>query len=126
MGYLLLSYPSCSTCKNAEKWLEKNKIEFEPRNIKEQPPTKEELAAWAERGEIPLTKFFNTSGVVYREMNIKERVKVMTQGEILDTLAMDGMLVKRPILVGDNKVLVGFKEEEWKKALVADIVLKLY
>lgn len=126
MSYLLMSYPSCSTCKSAESWLTKNKIDFETRNIKEQPPTKEELIAWSERGNIEPARFFNSSGVLYREMNLKEKIKVMTKGEIFDTLAMDGMLVKRPILVGDTKVLVGFKEEDWKKALVADIVLKLY
>lgn len=115
MSYLFLAYPNCSTCKNARNWLEKNHIAFEERNIKEQPPTKEELKAWSAKTTLPLERFFNTSGVVYREKNLKEKIKVMTQEEKFDELSSDGMLVKRPLLIGADNVLIGFKEEEWKK-----------
>lgn len=119
MSHLFISYPNCSTCNNAKKWLERNHIEFTERNIKEEPPTKDELLDWAKKTDLPLERFFNTSGIVYRERNLKEKIKVMTQEEIYEELASDGMLVKRPLLVGENKVLIGFKEEEWKTHLLS-------
>lgn len=119
MAYLLYSYPKCSTCQNAIKWLESYNIAYEVKDIKENPPTKEEIKSWKEKTDLPLEKFFNTSGLVYREMNLKEIIKVMTQEEIYDCLASDGMLVKRPVLVMDHRVLFGFKEDEWKKELMS-------
>lgn len=114
---LLFGYSNCSTCKEARKFLERNSIDFELRDIKEEPPTKEELKAYKMKTDRPLTSFFNTSGVLYREMNLKEKIKIMTEEEIYDCLASDGMLIKRPLLITDYHTLIGFKEDEWKKAL---------
>ena len=119
MAYLFFGYSKCSTCQKAEKWLESKGVSFERRDIKLNPPTKEELRSWMEKTELPLLRFFNTSGILYREMNLKEKVKIMTTEELLDCLASDGMLVKRPVLVSDRHVLFGFKEEEWKKELMS-------
>ena len=116
MKYLFVHYPKCSTCKRAKAWLDKNKIDYEERNIKEDNPTEAELSAWIEKGGYPVKKFFNTSGILYRELNVKDKLKTMTEEEQIQLLATDGMLVKRPILVGEE-VLVGFKEEEWSKIL---------
>lgn len=118
MSYQYLEYPKCSTCIKARKWLEKNQIAFESRDITVNNPTKEELKMWHEKSGLPLTKFFNTSGLLYREQNLKEKIKVMTVEEMLEILSTNGMLVKRPILVGDDFVLVGYKEDEWKKSLL--------
>lgn len=117
MTNLLFAYSECATCNNAKKWLESNHISFDERDIKENPPTKEELRAFAKKAGLSPTRFFNTSGVVYREMNLKEKVKVMTEEEIFDCLASDGMLVKRPLFVTDRDILFGFHEEEWKMVL---------
>lgn len=125
MSYQYLEYPKCTTCIKARKWLEKNQIAFESRDITVNNPTKEELKVWHEKSELPLTKFFNTSGLLYREQNLKEKVKVMTAEEMVEILSTNGMLVKRPILLGDDFVLVGFKEDEWKKKLLPP-VLKRY
>lgn len=118
MGVLFVNYPKCSTCQKAKKWLEAHQIDFTDRHIKEENPTKVELEAWQKQSGLPLKKFFNTSGLLYKEMNLKDRLKDMSEGEQLELLASDGMLVKRPVLVGDDFVLVGFKESQWEEALL--------
>lgn len=116
MGYLFIEYPKCSTCKNAKKWLEENKIEFEDRNIVTNTPTAKELQEWVANSEIPLNKFFNTSGLIYRDLKLKEKLKDMTEDEQISLLSSNGMLIKRPMLIKDNKViLLGFKQAEWEK-----------
>lgn len=114
MKYLFICYPKCSTCKKAKKFLEDNNIEFEERNIKEENPSFDELRTWIKKSNYDIKKFFNTSGILYREMNLKEKLLTMTEEEKIELLARDGMLVKRPILIGEETVLVGFKEKEWK------------
>lgn len=111
---LFICYPKCSTCVKARNWLSENKINFEERNIKEQNPTYEELTEFYRKSGLPLKRFFNTSGILYKEMNLKEKLPQMTEEEMLRLLSTDGMLVKRPIAVDGNKVLVGFKESEWE------------
>lgn len=115
MGVLFLEYPKCSTCKNAKKWLEDNSVEFTDRHIKEENPTAEELSEWHKKSGLPLKKFFNTSGVLYKELKLKDKLPEMSEQEQLELLATDGMLVKRPLIIGENFVLVGFKEAEWEK-----------
>ncbi len=115
MAILFLEYPKCSTCKNAKKWLEQQNITFTDRHIVEQNPTAEELKAWHEKSGLPLKKFFNTSGMLYREMQLKDKLPKMTEQEQYDLLATNGMLVKRPLIVGDDFILLGFKETEWEK-----------
>ena len=110
----VLCYPKCGTCKKALKWLDDNGIKYEYRHIVEENPTKDELKNWYEKSGLPLKKFFNTSGLKYKELNLKDRIPQMTKEEIFDLLSTDGMLVKRPILISGDKVLVGFKEEEWE------------
>ena len=110
---LVFCYPRCGTCKKALKWLEDNGLEYEYRHIVENNPTRDELKDWYERSGLPLKKFFNTSGLKYKELNLKDRIPEMTEDEIFDLLSTDGMLVKRPILLEGDKVLVGFKVEEW-------------
>ncbi|MDY4206446.1 MAG: arsenate reductase family protein [Lachnospiraceae bacterium] len=112
---LLVYYPKCSTCQRAKKWLEEKQITFEARDVKLQNPTKEELIEWHQRSGLPLKKFFNTSGMLYREMQLKDRLPEMSEEEQYDLLASDGMLVKRPIVVTKEQVLVGFREKEWEK-----------
>ena len=112
---LFIEYPPCSTCKKAKKWLDDNGISYEARHIKENNPTYEELKAWHEISGLPLKKFFNTSGLLYKSMNLKDKLPTMTQEEQLRLLASDGMLVKRPIVVKGDVVLTGFKESEWDK-----------
>lgn len=114
---LVLVYRKCSTCMKALKWLEENHIEFEERPIKEQNPTYEELKAWYQMSGMPLKKFFNTSGLLYKDMQLKDRLPGMSEDEQLELLATDGMLVKRPLVVGDGFVLTGFKESEWEEKL---------
>lgn len=114
---LLVHYPKCSTCQKAKKWLEAKGAEFEERDIKENNPTKEELKAWHDKSGLPLKKFFNTSGMIYREMQLKDKLADMTEEEQYELLATDGMLVKRPILVTDTAVVTGFREKEWEKLL---------
>ena len=111
---LFLEYPPCSTCKKAKKWLDDNGVAYEARHIKENNPTYAELKQWHSRSGLPLKKFFNTSGLVYKSLNLKERLSGMSEEEQLHLLASDGMLVKRPLLVGEDFVLVGFKESEWR------------
>lgn len=115
MSILFLEYPKCSTCKKAKKWLQENNINFEDRNITEQNPTKEELKAWHQKSGMPLKRFFNTSGLVYKELGLKDKLKDMTEDEQYAILATNGMLVKRPLVVTENNVLLGFKEAEWEK-----------
>ena len=118
MNNLFIEYPKCSTCQIAKKWLEANKIVFEDRHIVVNNPTKEELQKWIKESGKEIKKWFNTSGLKYKELNLKERVQNMTEAEKIEVLASDGMLVKRPILISDKGVLIGFKEEEWKKLLL--------
>ena len=112
---LFVYYPKCSTCQRAKKWLEEKQIIFEARDVKLQNPTKEELIEWHQRSGLPLKKFFNTSGLLYREMQLKDRLPEMSEEEQYDLLASDGMLVTRPIVVTEDLVLVGFREKEWEK-----------
>lgn len=111
---LFICYPKCSTCRKAKTWLEDHNISYELRDIKEDNPTAQELSEWQKKSGLPMKKFFNTSGMLYREMGLKDKLKTMTDQEMLDLLATDGMLVKRPILVTDDAVLVGFKEAEYQ------------
>lgn len=115
MGVLFLEYPKCSTCKKAKKWLEDNSVEFTDRHIKDENPTAEKLSEWHKKSGLPLKKFFNTSGVLYKELKLKDKLPEMSEQEQLELLATDGMLVKRPLIIGENFVLVGFKEAEWEK-----------
>lgn len=111
---LFVCYPKCTTCQKAKKWLEEQEMEFELRNIKEENPTKEELRGWYQKSGLPLKRFFNTSGMLYKEMKLKDRLPEMSEEEQLELLSTDGMLVKRPILVTEDKVLVGFRQKEWE------------
>lgn len=115
---LFIEYPKCSTCQKAKKWLDDNQFEYESRHIKEENPTFDELKEWYHQSGMPLKKFFNTSGLLYKEMNLKDKLKTMSEEEQFALLASDGMLVKRPIVVAENAVLVGFKEADWEKALL--------
>ena len=108
-----ICYPKCTTCQKAKKWLDDNQIEYTLRDIKEHNPTLEELTAWYRTSGLPLKKFFNTSGLLYKSLELKEKLPTMPEDEQLQLLASDGMLVKRPLLLGDDLVLVGFKEPEW-------------
>ena len=112
-----ICYPKCTTCQRAKKWLDDNKIEYELRDIKLDNPSLEELTEWYNKSGLPIKKFFNTSGLLYKSLDLKNRLPKMSEGEMLKLLATDGMLVKRPLLIGDNFVLVGFKEIEWQKTL---------
>ncbi|MDD7396186.1 MAG: arsenate reductase family protein [Eubacteriales bacterium] len=112
-----ICYPKCTTCRKAQKWLDENGISYTFRDIKMEHPTYEELAAWHRRSGLPLKKFFNTSGLLYKSMELKDRLPAMSEDEMLKLLAADGMLVKRPLLVGDDFVLVGFREAEWAERL---------
>jgi len=114
---IFVCYPKCTTCQKAKKWLVANDIAFEERNIKNNNPTKEELKDWHKKSGLPLKKFFNTSGMMYRELKLKDKLPTMSEDEQYSLLASDGMLVNRPILVGDDFVLVGFKESDWKAVL---------
>lgn len=114
---LFLEYPPCSTCKKAKKWLDERHISYTARHIKEDNPTYEELKAWYEKSGLPLRRFFNTSGVLYRTMNLKDTLPSMGEEEQLRLLATDGMLVKRPICVTDDLILVGFRESDWEQLL---------
>lgn len=112
-----ICYPKCTTCAKAKKWLDETKIEYEFRDIKLDNPSLDELTEWYRRSGLPLKKFFNTSGLLYKSLDLKNKIPKMTDDEMLKLLASDGMLVKRPLLVGDGFVLVGFKEAEWSSAL---------
>ena len=110
-------YPKCTTCQKAKKWLDENGISYELRDIKTENPSAQELEQWYRRSGLPLKKFFNTSGLLYKSMALKDKLPGMTEEEMLHLLATDGMLVKRPLLVGEETVLVGFKEAEWAQRL---------
>ena len=114
---LFIEYPKCSTCQKAKKWLDEHEITYTDRHIVEQNPSYEELKEWHEKSGLPLKKFFNTSGLLYKSMGLKDKLPAMTDGEVFDLLATDGMLVKRPILVTDKGVFPGFKAAEWAKLL---------
>ena len=115
---LFVHYPRCSTCKKAKKWLEENNIEFTEKDIVEDNPTFEELKEWYEKSELPLKRFFNTSGMKYRELKLKDKLPDMSEDEQLELLATDGMLVKRPVIVDNDVVLTGFKVKEWEEKLL--------
>jgi arsenate reductase len=118
MSYLFVEYPKCTTCKRAKKWLDDHEVNYEDRHIVEKNPTAEELQKWIEKSELPIKKFFNTSGILYKEMNLSQKVKTLSEEEQIELLATNGMLVKRPILVGEDFVLVGFRDEAvWKETL---------
>ena len=112
-----ICYPRCTTCQKAQKWLDENKIEYEFRDIKLDNPSLEELTTWHKMSSLPLKKFFNTSGLLYKSMDLKNKLPTMTDAEMLELLATDGMLVKRPLLISDSFVLTGFKETDWIKYL---------
>lgn len=117
MSVLFLQYPPCSTCKKAKAWLDERQVSYEARNIKEENPTVEELKAWHEKSGLPLKKLFNTSGLAYKALGLKDRLPTMSEEEQYQLLASDGMLVKRPLVVGDDFVLVGFREAQWQERL---------
>jgi arsenate reductase len=114
---LFIQYPPCSTCQKAKKWLDAQGVTYTDRHIKEENPTYDELVAWYHRSGLPLKKFFNTSGLLYKSMNLKEKLAAMSEEEQLRLLASDGMLVKRPILVTEKGILTGFKEADWGKLI---------
>lgn len=115
---LFLEYPPCSTCRKARAWLDEHGVEYAARHIKEENPSYEELKLWYERSGLPLKKFFNTSGLLYKSLNLKEKLPAMTEEEQLRLLATDGMLVKRPLVVLEDAVLTGFREAEWTASLL--------
>ena len=114
---LYLEYPKCTTCQKARKWLDDHGIAYESRNIKESNPTESELTAWLKKSGLPIKRFVNTSGQLYRALDLKTKLPTMSYAEILALLATDGMLVKRPILIGDDFVTTGFKESDWQEKL---------
>lgn len=115
---LFVQYPKCSTCRKAKNWLDEHNIEYESRHIVEENPTSQELQDWHEMSGLPLKRFFNTSGMKYRELKLKDKLPDMDNQEKYDLLATDGMLIKRPVVVGDDFVLVGFKVKEWEEKLL--------
>ena len=119
-----ICYPKCSTCQKAKKWLDENKIVYTERHIVEANPSAEELKMWYKRSGLPLKKFFNTSGRLYKEMKLKDKLSEMSEEEQIKLLATNGMLVKRPLVVDEDKVLVGFKETEWKEKLIYNCICK--
>ena len=120
MENLFIEYPKCSTCKKAKKWLESNGIDFKDRNIAEDTPTKEELKKWIEESGQDIKKFFNTSGLKYKELNLKDKLPSMSYEEKIELLASDGMLIKRPLLITKNKILIGFKQKEWEERFISN------
>ena len=114
----LICYPKCTTCAKAKKWLDENNVEYTERDIKLENPTADELRAWYQKSGLPLKKFFNTSGLLYKSMDLKNKLPNMNEEEMLDLLATDGMLVKRPLLIGEDTVLVGFKEAAWRQICI--------
>lgn len=113
--YLFVEYPKCSTCQRAKRWLDEHGISYQDRHIKEQNPTADELREWHRCSGLPLRRFFNTSGLLYRSLALKDKLPQMSEDEQFALLATDGMLVKRPLLVGSDRVLVGFRPDEWEK-----------
>ena len=117
MENIFIEYPKCSTCKKAKKWLDDRNIKYQDRNIVENTPTKEELKNWYIKSGYDIKKFFNTSGLKYKELNLKEKLLTMSEEEKLQLLSSDGMLIKRPLLITENKILLGFREEEWENVV---------
>lgn len=117
MKNIFIEYPKCSTCKRAKKWLEENNIDFIERNIVEEIPKVEELNEWIKKSEQEIKKWFNTSGLRYKELNLKEKLDTMNDKEKIELLASDGMLIKRPVLISDKGIFIGFKEDNWKQLL---------
>ena len=117
MKNIFIEYPKCSTCQKAEKWLKENKIEYEKRKIVEETPTKKELKNWIKQSGKEIKKFFNTSGLKYKELNLKEKLADMKDEEKINLLSSDGMLIKRPLLITEKEILIGFKEQEWNEKL---------
>lgn len=115
---LFIEYPKCTTCQKAKKWLDDNGIIYEDRHIKEQNPTYEELKLWYSESGLPLKRFFNTSGLLYKSMGLKDKLPSMSDEEQLQLLATDGMLVKRPLIISDDVILTGFREKEWEEKLI--------
>lgn len=118
MSMLLIQYPKCSTCQKAKKWLDAHHMIYTDRHIVDDNPSYEELKKWYGKSGLPLKKFFNTSGLLYKEMQLKDKLPAMSEEEQLKLLATNGMLIKRPLLVGDDKVLIGFKETEWAEKIL--------
>lgn len=114
---LFVEYPKCSTCQKAKKWLDDNGVKYDDRHIKENNPTFDELKEWYKKSGLPLKRFFNTSGMLYKSMQLKDKLPEMSEDEQLQLLATDGMLVKRPLLIGEDFVLCGFREKEWQEIL---------
>ena len=112
-----ICYPKCTTCQKARKWLDEHSVRYKIRDIKEEKPSYDELKTWLAASELPIKKFVNTSGLLYKSLNLKDKLPKMSEEECLELLATDGMLVKRPLLIGDGVILVGFKETEWEKAV---------
>ena len=117
MSILFLEYPPCSTCQKAKRWLDEHHVSYTSRHIKENNPTAEELPEWYKKSGLPLKKFFNTSGLIYKSMGLKDKLPTMNEEEQIALLATDGMLVKRPLVIGDSFVLTGFKEKDWQEKL---------
>ena len=117
MKNIFIEYPKCSTCKKDKKWLEEKNVEFIDRNIVEKTPTVKELTEWIKESKQDIKKWFNTSGLKYKELNLKEKLLTMSDKEKIELLASDGMLIKRPLLISDKGIYIGFKEEKWKKLI---------
>ena len=115
---LFVQYPKCSTCQRAKAWLDEHQIDYESRHIKEENPTVDELRTWYQNSGLPLKRFFNTSGLLYKSLGLKDKLPTLSEEEQLEILASDGMLVKRPILIGDDFVLVGFRPENWENTII--------
>lgn len=118
MDVLLICYPKCSTCQKAKKWLDEHAVAYQERDIKTKNPTVDEFGGWYKKSGAPLKRFFNTSGLLYRSLDLKEKLPSMSEEEQLLLLASDGMLVKRPLLIAGDKILIGFREAEWEEALL--------
>lgn len=123
MKNLLLWYPKCSTCQKAKKWLKANNISFEERNIVEQTPSKEEFEKWIKQTGLEIKKFFNTSGLKYKELALKEKLPTMSNEKKIELLASNGMLIKRPLFINDKVILVGFKEKEWRENIWMQLII---
>ena len=117
MSYLFIQYPKCSTCQKAKQWLEDHGVSYTARHIVEENPTEQELSQWIARSGLPIKRLFNTSGLKYKALELKDKLPLMSEEEMVALLATDGMLVKRPLLIGEDTILVGFKPQEWESIL---------